>query len=408
MSNILELKLKKLHPAQKQILAESKRFNVLKCGRRFGKTELSIDLAVNTMLDGDPVGFWAPTYKDLYEVWSDFKNVLYPVIKEKNEQVKQIILLTGGKIDFWSMEDPDSGRGRKYKRAIIDEAEKAHKFKEAWNSTIRPTLTDYQGDAWILSTPKLGKTFFKEVFQFKDKFEDWMSWQKSTYDNPHILPSEVDAAKNQLDDITFRVEYMAEDLDMIDKPYMYCFENKHISTTIQLNDKDTFYLSFDFNVDPITCIVAQLGHDFIHVLDEFRLRNSNLYELSDAIKAKYGQRHYIITGDASGLSRHVTNKGNLNNYSILLSELGLSERQLKIPSINPSINESRTLSNSIFARHPNVYIHERCKYLIEDLKFVQVKDDGGIDKTSNVHRGHLLDTIRYLFNSFKGNFIIKK
>ena len=41
----------------------------------------------------------------------------------------QIELITGGKVDFWSLEEPDSGRGRKYKVAVVDEAEKAKKLR---------------------------------------------------------------------------------------------------------------------------------------------------------------------------------------------------------------------------------------------------------------------------------------
>ena len=44
-----------------------------------------------------------------------------PVTKRKDEQVKQIELITGGKVDFWSLEEPDSGRGRKYKVAVVED-----------------------------------------------------------------------------------------------------------------------------------------------------------------------------------------------------------------------------------------------------------------------------------------------
>ena len=84
------------------------------------------------------MAYFAPTYKDLNDVWLDLRFILKPVIGSKNEQTKQMRLKTGGVIDFWSMEEPDSGRGRKYARVVIDEAEKAKKFKEAWNQTILP------------------------------------------------------------------------------------------------------------------------------------------------------------------------------------------------------------------------------------------------------------------------------
>ena len=97
------------------------------------------------------------------------KHTLYEVIQSKNEPLKSITILGGGKIDFWSMEDPNSGRGRKYKRVIIDEAEKARNFQEAWGQAIRPTLADLEGDCWILSTPKGKKTFFTQLTEYPKK-----------------------------------------------------------------------------------------------------------------------------------------------------------------------------------------------------------------------------------------------
>ena len=52
------------------------------------------------------------------KLWNEVKRVLEPVTKRKDEQVKQIELVTGGKVDFWSLEEPDSGRGRKYEVGI--------------------------------------------------------------------------------------------------------------------------------------------------------------------------------------------------------------------------------------------------------------------------------------------------
>ena len=46
-----------------------------------------------------PLWLLSPTYKDLYEVWKEVKRVLDPVTKRKDEQVKQIELITGGKVE---------------------------------------------------------------------------------------------------------------------------------------------------------------------------------------------------------------------------------------------------------------------------------------------------------------------
>lgn len=137
----LIVKFPTLHPAQQEIINSAGRFNHLRCGRRFGKTTLIVELA-DPALDGFPIGIWFPTYKDLSEVWIEVKKAYNEVIAQKNEQLNQLRLVGGGIIDFWSMENPDSGQGRKYKRAIIDEASKAPKLLTAWKNTIRPTLTD--------------------------------------------------------------------------------------------------------------------------------------------------------------------------------------------------------------------------------------------------------------------------
>src|SRR6187401_1827291 len=109
MSSVeIDLYLPKLHPAQKTIMEQAKRFNHLRCGRRFGKTTLIQELT-SIALDGKRVGIWFPSYKDLSEVWLEVKEIykavpheiydFIEVIDKKDEQLKQIRLISGGLID---------------------------------------------------------------------------------------------------------------------------------------------------------------------------------------------------------------------------------------------------------------------------------------------------------------------
>ena len=403
---LIEVKLKNLHPAQKQIISEAKQFNVLKCGRRFGKTELTKELAIQPMLDGFPVGYWCPTYKDLHEVWSELKHTLYPIIKTKEEQVKQITLITGGKIDMWSMDDPNSGRGRKYKRAIIDEAEKARNFKEAWEKTIRATLMDYKGDGWFMSTPKFGQTYFKEIFNNKDKFDNWMSWRFTSFDNPYLDPKEIEEAR-KYDELVFRCEYLAEDVDVTLRPFAYAFNpNKHIGKA-EFSPLHETMLSFDFNVDPITCVAAQHYDNTIKFIKEFRLPNSDIYELCDRIKAYFPSALFLVTGDATGHNRSALTKGNIDYYTVIQQSLYFSYGQMRQPTVNRQVSDSRVLMNSILQNYNVIYDEENCSFLINDLKYVEVDGDGDIikDRKSETRKADLLDGNRYLFDNFFGWFI---
>ena len=61
------------HLAQDQILKNRNRFNVIKCGRRFGKTELSKALATDHLWNESPefVAYFAPTYRDTEKWWAE-------------------------------------------------------------------------------------------------------------------------------------------------------------------------------------------------------------------------------------------------------------------------------------------------------------------------------------------------
>ena len=405
MTTVLEIPLKPLHPNQRKIIDGAKRFNHIKCGRRFGKTEMSIELAIDTLLRGHRRAYYAPTYKDSYEWWKQIKGTAGAIIQSKDEQVKQLTTITGGLIDVWSMDDPDSGRGRKYHRAIMDECEKAPKFREAWLGTIRATLTDFKGDAWFLSTPKFGKTFFKELSGYPEKFTNWVSWLFTTYDNPHIDPEEIEDARRTMDPLYFRCEFLAEDVDLTGRPFLYNFDaTRHVVSGLAFDPKHELQISFDFNVDPITAVVGQYVKGQIRLLKEYRLENSNVYELCDRIRADYPTALYLVTGDAAGRQRSALSNGNINYYTVIRQKLNLSDGQLKVMGVNPAVSDTRVLFNSILQNFDYV-VDKSCTFAIEDFKYVEVDDNGDIDKKKDKHRSHLLDAERYRINTFYKHLI---
>lgn len=396
---------------------ERKRFNVLKCGRRFGKTDLTKELTINPMLDGQYVGYWTPTYKDLADVWTELVFSLRDVIAHKDVQMKQIILITGGKLDMWSLEDPNSGRGRKYHRAIIDEAEKARHLKDGWEQTIRATLVDYSGDAWFMSTPKFGDTYFKStLYKNQERFDDWKSWRFSSYDNPYLPKEEVEAARAQLDDLVFRCEYLAEDVDIVGNPWAWAFErDKHVAkdldNPIWRGDQNNYlYLSFDFNRNPITCGVIQHLNGCIYVIEQIKLANSNIYDLCDRIAIKYPNFVYIVTGDATGQASSALVKDNLNYYKVIKQKLRLNDTQFKLPSINPKLEENQVLVNSILTHYPVQMHPTQAEGLIYDMQNVATNADGSLvkgDREDPKQQADALDTFRYYVNMFHRHHLKK-
>ena len=314
---------------------------------------------------------------------------------------------------MWSLDDPDSGRGRKYKRVVVDECEKAKKLEQAWKGTIRALLTDYIGDAWFLSTPKSGSTYFKELHRqaLSDKYShEWQSWTFTTYDNPHIDPNEVDAAAATLDPIYFRCEYLAEDVDLDLFLWAFAFKReKHISqNVIEADRRHELYLSFDFNRNPITCTIIQHYDNTIYVIECIKLRNSNIYDLCNYILTNYPNFLYIVTGDATGKGSSALVRDNLNYYRVIMNRLNIGENQVRVPAVNPSIEENQVLVNSVMQHYPIQISKEKCDGLIFDFENVRMSADGKIEKSNRLdmsQQADALDTWRYYINTFFDWFI---
>jgi predicted phage terminase large subunit-like protein len=200
-----------LHSAQEQIRAGAARFNVLNCGRRFGKDVLGQDLLVEPALKekGLPVAWFAPTYKMMQDTFRDVSDTLRPVATKINASEYRIELVTGGVIDMWSLDVPNVARGRKYARVIINEAAMVNDLTRVFQRVIRPTLADYQGDAWFLSTP-VGHNDFFDLYNRQFTNENWRGWTYPTSANPYIPASEIEEMRRDMPDTAFRQEILAE------------------------------------------------------------------------------------------------------------------------------------------------------------------------------------------------------
>jgi hypothetical protein len=208
----LRLELPRPHPAQREVIEEAKRFNTVCCGRRWGKTVLGLDRLIASALKGAPTSWWAPSYRTLQDVWREANNTLAPVIIDKSESEHRLQLTGGGTVEFWSTDAAgDSARGRKYGVAVVDEAAMVANLEQFWQATLRPMLADLRGAAWFLSTPK-GLNYFKTLFDRGQDPQrtDWASWHMPTASNPFIDPAEIEAARQDMSEMSFAQEFLAQ------------------------------------------------------------------------------------------------------------------------------------------------------------------------------------------------------
>lgn len=205
------LQMPKLHPGQMRVRSEAKRFNVLCCARRWGKTTFGIDTIMHPALAGFPVAWFGPTYKNISDTWRQLIRAFKPITVRKLETEHRLELITGGALEMWSLDKDDVARGRKYKLVVIDEAAMVPNLVNAWDLVIRPTLIDLKGSAWFMSTPR-GMNGFKMLF---DRGQDvlranWASWQAPTLDNPFISQEEIEEQRRDSHELAFAQEVLAQ------------------------------------------------------------------------------------------------------------------------------------------------------------------------------------------------------
>ena len=183
-------------------------------GRRAGKTVLGLNRCADPATLSYPVAWFSPTYKMLLEVWREAVRTFAPITLRRSSQERRIEFVTGGLLEFWSLDNPDVARGRKYRRVVIDEAAMVPNLMDAWQYAIRPTLADYNGDAWFLSTPK-GRNGFWQLWQRgqDSAMQDWRSWQMPSSVNPRLAQSEIDEMHATMPERVYTQEILAAFLE---------------------------------------------------------------------------------------------------------------------------------------------------------------------------------------------------
>lgn len=216
----LKIRLYNPHKGQRRIHRSKARFRVVACGRRFGKTLMACNEIVKFALDYKNascawVAPWFRQAKIAYRlIRRAFAKTGNRIIVRKSDSELRFEFANGSVIQFFSAENYDSIRGDGYHFVVIDEAGDALKNPKVWTDAIRPALSDKNGYALIIGTPK-GRNLFFQLFNrgIDPEYPDWESFHARTADNPYIPGAEIESAKKELPADAVAQEYDAEFLE---------------------------------------------------------------------------------------------------------------------------------------------------------------------------------------------------
>ena len=382
--------------AQQAIIDAPQRFKVVVAGRRFGKTHLSIrELCRYARLPNSEVWYLAPTYRQAKMItWKKLKKKLLDLrwAEKINETELSILLKNGSTISLKGADNYDSLRGIGLDFLVLDEF--ADIAPEAWYETLRPTLSDKLGHALFIGTPK-GMNWAHDLYTAADSYPDeWVSFQFTTIEGGNVSPEEVEAARRTLDERTFNQEYCAT-FETFSGRVFYAFDRRHNLMPYHKPEREPvdLHIGMDFNLDPMSAVVAIKFGNILHVLDEIKIFGSSTDEMVQEIKTRYPNKNIIVYPDSAGAQRK-TSAGGRTDHSILRMAGFTVKAHSSHNAIRDGVNAVNAKLRSSTGE-TTLYIDPKCKYVIECLEKQTYKTGTSIpDKDSGFD--HMNDALRYM------------
>lgn len=265
------------------------------------------------------------------------------------------------KIQFASAENPDSIAGPNMAGMGTDEPGSIkHK---AWRNGVarvrHPRAALRQKVAG--GTPE-GLGWLMDMFGDPERPENYKVYRMRTEENTEMLkrnPGYLDQVRENATDAEIASYLGGQFVNLTGALAYPMFDvDRHWRPEVTLLPKLPLHLTFDFNVDPMSCIAAQVvsgpAGPELRVVHTFALYGgSTVDQTCDAILERWPTwtPGVFIYGDATGRNRSVTNlKG---NYGIILERLKpMGRLELKVPTANPPVTDrlssvNRLLKNAL-------------------------------------------------------------
>ena len=357
-------------------------------GRRFGKTELSVEEMTGFAVrpgDGWNIAYLAPTYQQARDIcWLALKKRLAPVTVSVNDSRLEIVVktATGGRatIKVRSWDAIDTLRGQAFDFIVIDETASCKSFWSGWEEVLRPTLADRKGHALFIGTPK-GFNHFYELSNEQEQHPDtWATFRFTTYDNPYIPKEEIDEAKAQLPEDTFAQEYMADFRKAEGLVYPEFDRQRHVSAEIPMENVARRLVGVDFGYTNPTAalLVLEMRDGRFWVAEEWYKAGRDTEEIISAVRSMRPEAVYPDPAEPDRVE--------------LLRRAGLSVREVN-KDVQWGIERVRSL-----VKQGRLMVHPRCVNLLDELstyRWKEGKSDQNAPDEPEKHHDHAADSLRY-------------
>jgi len=402
------------------------RFNIAHAGRRGGKTELAkrflIKQALRCILGDGRYVFGAPTHAQAVKIfWDDLVAMIprwalkKPAGRAISLSYRNVLLQNGARIEVAGLDKPERIEGPPLDGFVGDEY---GNFKEdVWGQHVRPALSTLgrPGWAWLIGVPEGRNHYFQLTQDVKNKKD----WDIFTWKTAEINPEEAEAARSDVDELTYSQEYEGAFVSFKGKTY-YAFDQDFNcppeGKRIEYNPNYPLIFCHDFNRVPGNCLIAQelpppdwlvlrnKGENkglITCAIDEIFFRqDSNTEKVCDELIRRWRQHTGIVNlhGDASGGAK-VSSGVHGSDWDIVDAKLSnvfrLKEGYPKgNPPVRSRINAANTRLKAADGYIGCIIDKKGCPMLIRDFEAVTCNDAGEINKTEKLLT-HISDAFTY-------------
>lgn len=376
---------------------DTRRFGVMICHRRWGKTVLAVSRLCRNAANGGETyrgAYIAPTYRQAKDVaWDYLTKIAVACGAEINRTFLSVRFPNGAKISFYGAENPDSLRGLDLCDVVIDEV--AQMPASLWSKIILPMLVSRQGTALFVGTPQ-GKNLLLNIWEDARKDPDhWVSLMFKASDTGLFKPETLEHARRSMSEEEYLQEYECSFLASLKGSYygklLEQAEHEGRLCRVPYNPGSAVITAWDLGFSDSTAIwFAQVIGQEVHVIDYYASSGVGLDHYARVLREKgYVYGDHIFPHDVA-----VSELGTGTTRLETLRKLGLPGRILKATRVDDGINAVRMLL-------PRCWFDlERCESGLDALRMYQRDwDEKAQDFRSSPRHdwtSHGADAFRYL------------
>ena len=242
---------------------------------------------------------------------------------------------------------------------------------------------DFQYRMFGHTNPEMQKGYIYKYF-VEQRHDNYRLIQAPTTQNIYLPEHYVEELRNAYDAEYFRINVMGEFGDYSSGLVVKNFTKDNIRE-INYQPDMPLHLTWDFNVDPMSCILAHKTADKVFYFDEFVLENASTRSTIEAVLDKYNNHksYFVINGDASGDYR--STQSEVTNYITIRNAIKKKYPNTDIlmhlrPS-NPPIKARIAAFNAMVLNENNqrrLYIDPKCEKLHFNMYNLKYKTGTGI------------------------------